>query len=290
MATPGGIYLSNGIAYSGSRLGLSLSILALATTLLLAYVVTVVFIWAIDDAVPVPLLAIRLTASLPGEVKYEPLWRALIEAVQFLFFFTILRLTPLSGYHAAEHMTVHAIEEGRELTEESVRRMPRVHRRCGSNILGWLLPLLIVIPLTRYYSWLLLVPAALGVGWILRRPLGSAVQWLFTTSPPSPRQLRAGVQAGSELLRKYRTSAGTSVSRLRAAYNRGLVHMAATVGVLLSLQLAFSGLLAERYHTWLDPSRPRRTPAVIILDGTKHATWEKADLRPPSRARSARSE
>jgi hypothetical protein len=277
MATPGGIYLSNGLVYSGSKIGLSLSILVLAASLLVACGITVVFVWAIDDAVPVPLLAIRLGASLPGEVNYEPAWRALIELMQFLFFFAILRLTPLSGYHAAEHMTVHAIEVGCELTEENVRQMPRVHGRCGSNILGWLLPLLILVPITRYYPWYVVVPLALAGGWVLRRLLGSAVHWLFTTSSPSARQLRAGVEAGRELLRRSRAAMGTTVSRFQAARNRGLVHMAVTVVILLSLQFALAERVAQQSFDWLDPSRPGHHPSAIILAETTHLAWDHTD-------------
>ncbi len=252
MATPGGVYLSNGAVYSGSRLGLSLSILMLAMSLLVAYLLTVVVVWAIDDAVPVPLLAIRLSASLSGEALYEPVWRTLIEMMQFLFFFAILRLSPVSGYHAAEHMTVHAIEAGCELTEENVRQMPRTHSRCGSNILGWLLPLLILVPTTRYYPWYIVVPAALAAGWLCRRLLGSVVQRLFTTRSPSPKQLRAGLEAGRALLRKYAAAMGTRVSRFQAARNRGLLHIAATVIILMSLQVAFGGYVSDYYHMWLD--------------------------------------
>jgi hypothetical protein len=171
--------------------------------------------------------------------------------VQFLFFFAILRLTPLSGYHAAEHMTVHAIEAGCELTEDNVRQMPRVHGRCGSNILGWLLPLLILVPITRYYPWYLVVPGALAGGYLLRRVLGTAVQWLFTTSPPSPKQLRVGVETGRSLLHRYNAAMGARVSRLQAAGNRGLVHMLITVIILMAVQVLLGEWVSEHYYEWL---------------------------------------
>ncbi len=33
-------------------------------------------------------------------------------------------------------MVVHAIEEGEDLTLEKVRPMPRVHPRCGTNLVA----------------------------------------------------------------------------------------------------------------------------------------------------------
>ncbi len=251
MATPYGIFLSNGVVFSGSRLALSLSIFSLAATFAAACVMTVVFLWAIDDAVAAPLIGIRWSAPLPGEVRYEPLWRTLIEGVQFLFFFAILRLTPLAGYHAAEHMTVHAIEAGCELTEDNVRRMPRVHGRCGSNILGGLLPLLILVPITRYYPWYLVVPGALAGGYLLRQVLGTAVQWLFTTGPPSPRQLRAGVEAGRSLLRKHNAAMGARMSRLQVARNRGLVHVLITMVIVMAIHLLIGPWVGAHFYEWL---------------------------------------
>ena len=38
-------------------------------------------------------------------------------------------------YHGAEHMTIHAFEEGRELTVQAIRRLPKEHPRCGTSFL-----------------------------------------------------------------------------------------------------------------------------------------------------------
>jgi uncharacterized protein YqhQ len=38
-------------------------------------------------------------------------------------------------YHAAEHMSVHALEQGRELSVQAVRRLPKEHPRCGTSFL-----------------------------------------------------------------------------------------------------------------------------------------------------------
>ena len=38
-------------------------------------------------------------------------------------------------YHAAEHKAVQALEQGRELSVQSVRRLPKEHPRCGTSFL-----------------------------------------------------------------------------------------------------------------------------------------------------------
>jgi uncharacterized protein YqhQ len=38
-------------------------------------------------------------------------------------------------YHAAEHMSIHAYEHGRELSVQAIRRFPKEHPRCGTSFL-----------------------------------------------------------------------------------------------------------------------------------------------------------
>ena len=38
-------------------------------------------------------------------------------------------------YHGAEHMTIHAFEQGRELTVQAIRRFAKEHPRCGTSFL-----------------------------------------------------------------------------------------------------------------------------------------------------------
>jgi uncharacterized protein YqhQ len=96
-------------------------------------------------------------------------------------------------YHGAEHMTIHAYEQGRELTVQAVRRFPKEHPRCGTSFLltvgvvaVFVFALLGDPPLWwRLASRVALVPviAALAyeairfAGFHLERPF---VRWLFT--------------------------------------------------------------------------------------------------------------
>lgn len=252
MATPGDVFLSNGRVRSGSHLGLAFSMLILALIYFLATIILYVLLWGIDPHVDAPLLAIFCVATLPQEVPLEPVWRVGFESMRFLIFLSVLRLSPLTGYHAAEHMTVHALERGYPLTEENVSRMPRVHGRCGTGLLAGIIPALILLPLTSYVWGWPLVGAALALGWLMRHPMGALLQFVFTSRPPTRKQLRAGIERGRELVRKSQQDPLRRVSRLESLYNRGVIEIVGVLVVLVLLQWRFFPWLAERYFIWLD--------------------------------------
>ena len=55
-----------------------------------------------------------------------------------LLFFAAMKFTPIGRYHAAEHKAVAAYEEYGEVTLEGARNSSRVHPRCGTNILCYI--------------------------------------------------------------------------------------------------------------------------------------------------------
>lgn len=162
-------------------------------------------------------------------------------ALGLFFFLVLLRMLPLSGYHAAEHMVVHAIEQGEPLEPETVSRMSRVHPRCGTNIavaLGLFLGI-------SYTPWFLdpesRTVIALLAALFLFRPLGSFIQKNFTTRPPTEKQLIAGIQAGKELLKNYQTASRTVPSIPLRIWQSGMLHAIAgsmTVALLVYAILA----------------------------------------------------
>lgn len=187
MATPLGVYLTNG-AQSG---GVGPLALGLAGALMGLF---------------------HLGGVLAFEGIAQPLFRwgwpasaleALVSVGSLLFFLVAIRLHPMAGYHAAEHMVVHAIERGELLEPEIVRRMPRVHPRCGTNLAVGM-GLFFGISMSEWtpdLQFRILVAAIVTL--FLWRPLGSMVQFWLTTRPPNRRQLDAGIRAGRELLEKY---------------------------------------------------------------------------------------
>ena len=78
----------------------------------------------------------RWLPGLPLGNELRGAIQALFVPVSFLFLLLFLRFSPISGTHGAEHMVVHAMEEGEDLTMEKVRPMPRVHPRLRNELGG----------------------------------------------------------------------------------------------------------------------------------------------------------
>lgn len=135
------------------------------------------------------------------------------------------------GYHAAEHMTIHAYEDGVELTPQQVRRYPHAHPRCGTAFLLTVVVFSIVIfsllgpmPLaTRLASRLLLIPVLASLSYeYLRltarfshrrvvRPLiwpNLALQRL-TTRPPSEDMLEVAIASFQRMREEDEARAST---------------------------------------------------------------------------------
>lgn len=120
-------------------------------------------------------------------------------------------------YHGAEHMTIAAYEDRRELTVAAIRRYPKEHPRCGTSFLLTVAFISVIVfafagtdPLWwRISSRLLLVPVIAGIGYEMIRFAGfhqhwPVVRWLFsanlalqrlTTSVPDDEQIQVAVRA-----------------------------------------------------------------------------------------------
>jgi CBS domain-containing protein len=189
MATPMGVYLTNGALRAGAQgVPLLLSGVAMTTMLLVGVIITAI-----------------LERSLPSTT---PNWVALavINVAPMALFFLQVRLSPIAAIHGAEHMVVHAIERGEPLRVETVSRMPRVHPRCGTNLAVGALVFTALVQAT--WPWfqgagaLIALVATLAV-W---RPLGSLVQKYITTKQPRIKDIENAISAAEELLEKFRSS------------------------------------------------------------------------------------
>ncbi len=189
-------------------------------------------------------LALLIGNLLPPALQTQEWVLAGMDGIGLLTFLFLLRSLPIAGYHAAEHMVVHAIEQGEPLEPQIVRRMPRVHPRCGTNFavaamifLGiWSAPIA-VDPEIR-----LLVAFLASSG--LYRPLGSFVQFYLTTKPPSEKQLLAGIQSGKDLLAKYQTTAHSQSGFMTRLFNSGIFHI--MLGSMLAAFVVYALLTVLR--------------------------------------------
>ena len=120
-------------------------------------------------------------------------------------------------YHGAEHMTIYAHEDGRELNVPAIRRYPKEHPRCGTSFLLTVALVAMVVfafagsdPLWwRLSSRLILVPVVAALSYEAIRFAGfhqrwPVVRWLFagnlalqylTTRTPDDEQIQVAIAA-----------------------------------------------------------------------------------------------
>jgi CBS domain-containing protein len=241
MATPLGVYLTSGGATGGVG-GVALALTGLLTCLTqaLLYLGLGALGGTLREAVH-GLWIHWLGVAEPVRQSLGTLLGALGFGVAFL---GLLRLSPLAGYHAAEHQVVHAIERGEPLLIESVRLMPREHPRCGTNFIAAAALLSAggaLAPLIGSLGYLVGGVLALGF-W---RSLGGWLQRHFTTRTATTRQLRSGIDAANELIARQARRGDEPPGGLVRLGRSGMVH------ILLGYALG-GGLLA--LLVWLIPS------------------------------------
>ncbi|MCM1057514.1 MAG: DUF1385 domain-containing protein [Firmicutes bacterium] len=86
----------------------------------------------------------------------------------------------LYRYHGAEHKCINCIEKGRPLTVHNVMRSSRLHRRCGTSFIFFVLIVSVVLfffirvdnPLQRVILRILLMPVVAGISYELIRLAG----------------------------------------------------------------------------------------------------------------------
>lgn len=124
-------------------------------------------------------------------------------------------------YHGAEHKTIFCYEAGLELTPENARSMPRLHPRCGTSFLVFVMVVSIILfsfiswdsMLTRLLLRLVLLPVVAGVSYEIIRWAGRSQNklvcvisrpgmWLqkITTREPDDSQLEVAIASMKAVL------------------------------------------------------------------------------------------
>jgi len=124
-------------------------------------------------------------------------------------------------YHGAEHKTIFCYEAGLELTVENARKMSRLHPRCGTSFLVFVM--IISIIMFSFISWsniwvriglrLLLLPVVAGLSYEVIRWAGKSKSkivcilskpgmWLqnITTREPDDSQLEVAIASMKSIL------------------------------------------------------------------------------------------
>jgi predicted transcriptional regulator len=221
LATPLGVYLTNGVVRAG------VGDAALVSAGFFMGLLQFIAAWS-ADLLTRPLVRLAqdghahavfalLGSLLPASTAV--FW--LPPVLTLLFFCLLFRFSWVTGYHAAEHQVVHAIEQGDDLTAEAVRAKPRVHPRCGTNLMAaFILFMVMHGSLPPELSWLAF-PTAL-IAW---RAFGAVLQQYITTRPANDWQLRSGLHAGEQLLERYQARVTEQPSRWRRIWNIGLLQV-----------------------------------------------------------------
>lgn len=188
-------------------------------TLFIAGTMTIALVLAVALFMIVPLFVSRkLGASLP------PIGRSALEsgvriAVFLGYMIAISRMKDIQRtfeYHGAEHKCINCIENGRELTVDNVLISSRLHKRCGTSFLFFVILVSVIFQmfiysdnrLTQLGVRLLLIPVIAGVSFeiirlagisnnpvvnLLSKP-GLALQKL-TTREPDAREAEVAIRA-----------------------------------------------------------------------------------------------
>ena len=151
-----------------------------------------------------------------------------IRVTLFIAYLALISLLPdlrrVFQYHAAEHKAINAYEAGEELTPERVQRYSKIHVRCGTAFLLWVM--VIAIFVFAFFGrpawyWLIvtriaLLPLIAGLAYELIRFAGkhSDNRWLLwllapglwlqrlTTREPTLDQLEVSIRALQQVLER----------------------------------------------------------------------------------------
>lgn len=117
-------------------------------------------------------------------------------------------------YHGAEHKCINCIERGRELTVKNVRKSSRLHKRCGTSFLLFVMVVSVILfmfirvdnPALRLVLRLALVPVIAGVSYeiirlagrsdnLLIRAISAPGMWLqrLTTREPDDSMIEVAI-------------------------------------------------------------------------------------------------
>lgn len=203
MATPFGVYLAGGGTCGG------VGDLALICTGAYLALVNIAAVWVAA--------LLFLPGGYAAHVPFLGPWLAtttlpLFDLTWILLFAVLFRLSPITGYHAAEHQVVHTLEAGDDLRPEELRKKPRVHPRCGTNLCAAVL--LMQLFWEHRSAVLNQAVVAMLLTFFLWRRVGSWLQQHVTTRPASLEQLESGIAAAKELLKRYQERPATLPPRL----------------------------------------------------------------------------
>jgi uncharacterized protein YqhQ len=122
-------------------------------------------------------------------------------------FFAVMRFTSIGRYHGAEHKVVAAYEKYGEVTLDGAKRSSRIHPRCGTNILSYIILAALIDPFIGGWWYAFLQFILISEAWFVfggTRPsiaVGNFLQRHFTTTEPRRAELEVAVESLNQLLK-----------------------------------------------------------------------------------------
>ena len=123
-----------------------------------------------------------------------------------LLFFAGMKLSPIGRYHGAEHKAVAAYEKYGEVTMQGAKSSSRIHPRCGTNILAYIVLAALLDPLIGWWGYAFLQFILISEAWFIfgqTRPsitVGNLFQKYLTTTEPRRAELEVSVESMNRLL------------------------------------------------------------------------------------------
>ncbi|MBI2843282.1 MAG: DUF1385 domain-containing protein [Armatimonadetes bacterium] len=232
MATPLGVHLTTGAVSAGAgSLGLFLSGVALMLMMEASRALVWLAVLVGDKLVGTHLATLLLSPPVQMMSKADAL-RLMLIPLQLVLMLAFLRFSTISGYHAAEHQVVHAIEAGEPLKPEIVARLPRAHPRCGTNLMAAATIFTVLVSQLGSGAGVVVAMLVVVVGW---RTVGYYLQQYVTTKRPAQKHVLNGIKVGEQLLDRYREQPNIKVDGFTRIWNMGIPQVAfgfATVLVL----------------------------------------------------------
>jgi len=223
MATPFGVYLTTGSASGGAN---KWALVATGLTMFTFLAVGNYFgSWLALDVI-----GNRLPSYVLGP---------LADVLALTVFMLGLRLSPLSGIHGAEHKVVHALERGETLSLDVVRRMPRVHPRCGTNLAAGMMIFLAIFRTPWVPNTEVRLLIAVIATMLLWKPVGSLMQRVVTTSNPNDSQVESAIASAQDLVKNFSLAHSVRPNPWQRVWNMGILQVIAGsligAGILLAL-------------------------------------------------------
>ena len=118
--------------------------------------------------------------------------------------------------------------------------MPRVHPRCGTNIM---VAASIFIMISNFGGEIALLFGMMIIifGW---RSIGGWVQQNITTAPPNEHQLKKGIEAGEEVIAKYQDNPAKASRGFERIWNMGFLQ----TGLGLFAVMAIASIIEPILH------------------------------------------